>query len=199
MQFTKSLACQLQTKVRELQPCCSPRSSLVSANKNIPGTTTLCTSLSHSELFLRTYSLSLPWQAWVCAAGWRCGFQSKRETGRKVKGQGKQQVNAANSRWIGDYEWKGGQATGYRDVTMKVDRSLPSSLGLMPSVRDEATWTGKISPPPFALWRRLSAEELMLLNCGVGEDSWESLGLQGDPTSPFWRRSALGFLWKDWC
>ena len=30
---------------------------------------------------------------------------------------------------------------------------------------------------------RLSAEELMLLNCGVGEDSWESLGLQGDQTS----------------
>ena len=25
------------------------------------------------------------------------------------------------------------------------------------------------------LWRRLSAEELMLLNCDVGEDSWESL------------------------
>ena len=24
----------------------------------------------------------------------------------------------------------------------------------------------------------------MLLNCGIGEDSWESLGLQGDPTSP---------------
>ena len=34
------------------------------------------------------------------------------------------------------------------------------------------------------LWRTLSAKELMLLNCGVGEDSWESLGLQGDPTSP---------------
>ena len=26
------------------------------------------------------------------------------------------------------------------------------------------------------LWRRLSTEELMLLKCGVGEDSWESLG-----------------------
>ena len=37
------------------------------------------------------------------------------------------------------------------------------------------------------LWRRLSTEELMLLKCGVGEDSLESLGLQGDPTSPFWR------------
>ena len=36
----------------------------------------------------------------------------------------------------------------------------------------------------------------MLLNCGVGEDSWESLGLQGDPTSPFWRRSALGLMLK---
>ena len=30
---------------------------------------------------------------------------------------------------------------------------------------------------------KLSAEELMLLNCGVGEDSGESLGLQGDPSS----------------
>ena len=28
----------------------------------------------------------------------------------------------------------------------------------------------------------------MLLNCGIGEDSWESLGLQGDPTSPSWTR-----------
>ena len=44
------------------------------------------------------------------------------------------------------------------------------------------------------LWIKLSTEELMLLNCGFGEDSWESLGLQGDPTSPFWRRSALGFF-----
>ena len=35
----------------------------------------------------------------------------------------------------------------------------------------------------IGLWRRLSAEELMLLNCGVGEDSWESLGLQGDQTN----------------
>ena len=25
----------------------------------------------------------------------------------------------------------------------------------------------------------------ILIQTGVGEDSWESLGLQGDPTSPF--------------
>ena len=49
------------------------------------------------------------------------------------------------------------------------------------------------------LWRKLSAKELMLLNCGVGEASWESLGLQGDPTSPSLRRPVLGVHWKDWC
>ena len=32
--------------------------------------------------------------------------------------------------------------------------------------------------------RNLHCEELMLLNCGVGEDSCESLGLQGVPTCP---------------
>ena len=31
---------------------------------------------------------------------------------------------------------------------------------------------------------KLSAEELKLLNCHVGEDCRESLGLRGDPTSP---------------
>ena len=46
------------------------------------------------------------------------------------------------------------------------------------------------------LWRRLSAEELMLLNCGV-EDSWESLGLQEDPISLFWRRSAWDFFGRN--
>ena len=34
----------------------------------------------------------------------------------------------------------------------------------------------------------------MLLNCGVGQDSWESLGQQGDQT----RKSVLNIHWKDW-
>ena len=46
---------------------------------------------------------------------------------------------------------------------------------------------------------QLSAEELMLLKCGVGENSWESLGQQGNPTSPSWRKSVLNIHWKDWC
>ena len=32
---------------------------------------------------------------------------------------------------------------------------------------------------------KLSMEGVMLLNCGGGEDSWESPGLQGDPPSQF--------------
>ena len=41
----------------------------------------------------------------------------------------------------------------------------------------------------------------MLLNCGVGKDSWESRGLQGDPTSPSERKSVLGVHWcsSAWC
>ena len=47
--------------------------------------------------------------------------------------------------------------------------------------------------------RKLSTEELMLLNCGVREDSWNSLGLQGDPTCQPERKSVLDIHWKDWC
>ena len=39
----------------------------------------------------------------------------------------------------------------------------------------------------------------MLLNYGAGEDSWESLGQQGDPASPCYRKSVLNIHWKEWC
>ena len=39
----------------------------------------------------------------------------------------------------------------------------------------------------------------MLLNCGVGEDSWESLGWQGDLNSQCKRKSVMSIHWKDWC
>ena len=39
----------------------------------------------------------------------------------------------------------------------------------------------------------------MLSNCGAGEDSWESPGLQGDPTSQSYRKSTVKIHWKDWC
>ena len=39
----------------------------------------------------------------------------------------------------------------------------------------------------------------MLLNCGVGEDSWESLGPQGDSTSQSYRKLVLSIHCKNWC
>ena len=46
--------------------------------------------------------------------------------------------------------------------------------------------------------RRLSTEELMLLNNGVGEDSSEHHGLRGDQTSQFSRIfSTVNIHWKD--
>ena len=35
------------------------------------------------------------------------------------------------------------------------------------------------------LWRKLNTEELMLLNCGVGEDSWDCKGLVCKEVKPF--------------
>ena len=46
--------------------------------------------------------------------------------------------------------------------------------------------------------KKAEPKEVMFLNCGVEEDSWESLGLQGDPTSPSSRKSVLNIHWKDW-
>ena len=47
--------------------------------------------------------------------------------------------------------------------------------------------------------KRLTAGELMLVNCGVGENSCESFVLQGDQASLSLRKSNLDIHWKDWC
>ena len=60
------------------------------------------------------------------------------------------------------------------------DITLPTKVRLVKAMVFPVVMYGCES----GLWRKLSAEELMLLNGGVGEDSWESLGLQGDPISP---------------
>ena len=77
-----------------------------------------------------------------------------------------------------------------RKIMTNLDRILKSR---------EVTLSTNVHVVKAMFFPMLSTEELMLLNCGIGEDSWEFLGLQGDPTSPFWRRSALGVLWKEWC
>ena len=64
------------------------------------------------------------------------------------------------------------------------------------------TWGKGRDLSQFSFMRTLISFKLknwcLLLNCDVGEDSWEFLGLQGDQTSPSSRRSVLNIHWKDW-
>ena len=61
-----------------------------------------------------------------------------------------------------------------RDITLPTKVHLVKAMIFPVVMYGCESWTIK----------KADAEELMLLNHGVGEDSWESLGLQGDPTSP---------------
>ena len=60
-----------------------------------------------------------------------------------------------------------------RDITLPTKVHLVRAMDFPVVMYGCESWTK----------RKLSPEELMLLNCDVGEDSWESLGLQGDPTT----------------
>ena len=67
-----------------------------------------------------------------------------------------------------------------RKVMTKLDSILKSrGITLPTKVRLVRLWIFLWSymDVRVGLWRKLSTEELMLLNCGVEEDSWESLGL----------------------
>ena len=70
--------------------------------------------------------------------------------------------------------------TNLDSIIKSRDITLPSKVCLVKAMVFPVVMYGC----EVGLWRKLSAEKLMLLNCGVGEDSWESLGLQGDPNSP---------------
>ena len=61
-----------------------------------------------------------------------------------------------------------------RDITLPTKVRLVKAMIFPVVMYGCESWTVK----------KLSTEELMLLNCGVGEDFRETPGLQGDPTSP---------------
>ena len=60
-----------------------------------------------------------------------------------------------------------------RDITLPTKVCLVKAIVFPVAMYWCEIWTVK----------KLSTEASMLLNCGVGEDSWEFLGLQGDETS----------------
>ena len=60
-----------------------------------------------------------------------------------------------------------------RDITLLIKGCLVKAIFFPVVMYGCESWSIK----------KLSAEELMLLNCGVGKDCWESLGQQEDQTS----------------
>ena len=72
-----------------------------------------------------------------------------------------------------------------RDITLLTKVCLVKALVFPVVMYGCESWTVKKAEP----WRN-DAFELWCWRI-------ESLGLPGDPTSPFWRRSTLGFLWND--
>ena len=85
--------------------------------------------------------------------------------------------------------------TNLDSILKSRDNTLPTKVHLVKAMVFPVvmygceSWTIKKAE----CWR-IDAFELMF-----GEDSWESLGLQGDPTSPSYRKWVLGVHWKDWC
>ena len=76
-----------------------------------------------------------------------------------------------------------------RDITLPTNICLVKAMFFPVVMYGYECWTIK----------KTECRRMMLLNCAVGEDFWESLGLQRDSTSPSWRKSVLGVHWKDWC
>ena len=70
--------------------------------------------------------------------------------------------------------------TNLESILKSRDVTLPTKVCLVKAV----VFPVSCMDVRVGLWRKLSTEKLMLLKYCVGEDSWESLGLQGDPTSP---------------
>ena len=61
-----------------------------------------------------------------------------------------------------------------RDITLSKKVHLVKALVFLVIMYGYERWAVK----------KAECRRMMLLNCVVGEDSWESLGLRGDPTSP---------------
>ena len=105
------------------------------------------------------------------------------------------QIDGNSMETVRDFIWGGSKITADCDCSHEFKRHLLLGRKVMTNV-DSILKTRDITLPTkvhivkamvFSVvtyrcesWttNKLSAEELMLLNCGVGEDSWESIGLQ---------------------
>ena len=100
-----------------------------------------------------------------------------------------------------------------RDVTLPTNVHLVKAMIFPVVTYGCESWTIKTAEQQridaFELWcwRRIFLKHkfiyfnwrLITLQYCIGEDSWESLGLKGDPSSPSWRKSVLSIHWKVCC
>ena len=81
--------------------------------------------------------------------------------------------------------------TNLDSILKSRDITLPTKVGLVKAMVFPVVMYGCES------WTIKKTEELMLLTCGVGEDSSDSLVLQEDPSSQWLRKSVLNIHRKD--
>ena len=126
------------------------------------------------------------------------------------------QIDVETMKTLRDFIWGGSKITADGDCSHEIKRCLLLGRKAMTNL-DSILKSRDITLPtkvrlvkamvfPVVTYggeswtiRKLSTEELMPLNCGVGEDSWKFLGLHVDQTSQPWRKSTLNIHWKDWC
>ena len=111
------------------------------------------------------------------------------------------QLDGETVETVSDFIFLGSKITANGDCSHKIKRRLLLGRKVMTNL--DSIFKSRVItlPTKFRLvkamvfpvvmygwesWTVKKAEhrELMILNCGVEEDSWESLGLQGGPTSP---------------
>ena len=76
-----------------------------------------------------------------------------------------------------------------RDITLLIKVHLVKAMVFPVVVYGCEIWTIK----------KAECQRIDTFNCGVGEDSWEFLGLQEVSTCQSYRKSVLNSHWKDWC
>ena len=111
------------------------------------------------------------------------------------------QIDGETVETVSDFIFLSSKITADGDCSHKIkkhlllDRKVMTNLDSMLKSRDIILPTGvhlvRAMVFPVVMYgceswitKKAECQRLMLLNCGVGEDSWESLGLQGDPTTP---------------
>ena len=130
---------------------------------------------SHSLLFSRTDYISGPITSW--------------------------QIDVETMETVREFIFLGSKITADGDCSHQIKRPLllerkaMANLDIILKIRDiilpTKVWLVKAMVFPVVMYgceswtiKKVSTKEFVLLNYGAGEDSWESLGLQGDSTSP---------------